>query len=169
MFTAETTLRGSGFNRDTLRVEALTGLAANLTDATMLRIDFLMRRTHRETPADCEDADERRARVEVQVKRPRLAVRTYLAHTARDGDPDYVSVFCRLRCDSERLGRFELWSNLARLTVFPVRNNYWYVYGLLRQTLAANLSWAVKCSHRYSRSMTERHLTTITLEVKTEL
>jgi len=169
MFIAETTLRGGGFNLDTLRVEALTGFTASLTDATMLRIDFLVRRTHRETVVGCEDADEQRARVEVRVGRPRLAVRTYLAHTARDGDPDYVSLFCRLRCDSDRLGRFELWSNLARLTVTPTRNNYWYVYGRLRQTLAKDLCWAVKLSHRYSRSVTNSHLTTIALEVETEL
>ena len=54
----------------------------------------------------------------------------------------------------------------TKVNLTTAANDYWYVYGRVNQSLTPHLFWTAKIGHRYSRSSSDRHLTTIELELE---
>jgi len=153
------------FNADTARVDVTMALRRNLTATGSARLEYRYRLTRRAGAATPE-IRERRTLGQVELRRTRMRARGYIAFTTRTGAPDFISVLAKIRFDTSVLGRFELGTNLSRLTTAPLCNDYASVHARCEQELMAEVALAVKLFHRYSRSSSNRHETTITLEVE---
>ncbi len=156
----------SGQHRDSSDLQLLSGLLRQVHPRLSLRLDHLVRSSRRLVAGDAISATSHRTRLEVRFTTGQAAVRGYIAYNTKSGRSDYISAFIHLDYRTARAGRLQLWSNLARLNGRDGTVDYWYLFLRNEQTLWDGMTLAVKMSRTYDRDASERHRTTLSLEVR---
>lgn len=156
----------AGINRDTVDCELLSALVRRFRPGLSMRIDYLAKTRKRARTTGISSDTERRTRLEIRFTTGNTSIRSYIGHHTQSERADYLSAFLSLRYESRRLGRFEIWSNLARFDPGRLTTDYWYLYVKSEQPLLDNLTAAVKFSRTYRRDSDERHTTVASIELR---
>jgi hypothetical protein len=156
----------SVYNRDTLRTEYIVAASHKLSPAVTIRADYLSRLTRRRAEDAGSDDRLRRIRTELSYEAGPLTARFYIAHTSVTGEPDRGAIFGRIRLAVQKVGDFELWSNLGRFNLRTRQLDYWYLYFRHALPTGTALEPSLKIAHRYSRNYSDRHTTTVILEAR---
>lgn len=143
-----------GVNRDSVRTEFSTGFSSVLS--RKLSVEFTYLGKFRSSLAGGQNAaaKNQQVRLTTRYKTDRVRLRAYLAHNTRSGRRDFLSALFVARIVTRQLGRYELWSNIARLE----RNglDYWYLYLKAEQLLTNGIMGTIKFAHTYARSALDR-------------
>ncbi|MCK4461115.1 MAG: hypothetical protein KAW46_04890 [candidate division Zixibacteria bacterium] len=156
----------SGQHRDSSDLQLLSGLLRQFHPRLSLRLDHLIKSRRRVVSSDAIGTTSHRTRLEVRFTTGQAAIRGYIAYNTKSGRSDYISAFIYLDYPTARVGRLQLWSNLARLDGRDGTVDYWYLFLRNEQTLWDGMTMAVKMSRTYDRDAGERHRTTLSLEVQ---
>ncbi len=157
----------AGRHRDTSNAQVLTALEYSATSRWSSRIDYLGSLKRRDVPGEDRQHADHRVRLEARLRTDKLSARTYIGLTLGNREKGTAMLFASLRYDSGTTGIFELWTNLARVTLDSAL--YWYSFVRAEQQLWADGTASVKVGHRYSRSEKERHRLTVGMELSAAL
>lgn len=151
---------------DSTRTEIMGSLRRIWSRRFSLRVDFLNRRSKTGIGSD-NRREDRRARLEASFNMGKTEARTYIAYQTPTRGSDYWAWFARVSTRFVRLGEFELWSNVGRITEDGIQ--YWYGYLRNVQPLTEKTALTLKLSHSFSENRTDRHETTFAIELEAGL
>ncbi|MCK4607160.1 MAG: hypothetical protein KAU35_07685 [candidate division Zixibacteria bacterium] len=156
----------AGINRDTADYDLLSALVRRFRPGLSIQVDYLSRTRKRVRTTGISSDTERRIRLETRFTTGNTSIRSYIGHHTQGERPDFLSAFLSLQYESQRLGRFEIWSNLSRFDPGRLMTDYWYLYLKSEQPLQDNLTAAVKFSRTYRRGSDEKHTTVASIELR---
>lgn len=148
-------------NNDSLNFQLLSGLTRMIGEQSNIRFDYLHRLTKR-----IGELLDRSVRIELNLLSSGLRSRYYVRYRSREKGSDYFSLFANINVSSES-GDWEVWGNLGEISAARRQLDYFYGYLANRQFLGNGISWQAKLSRRYRRSASEKHLTTLSIELET--
>ena len=97
-----------------------------------------------------------------------VKIRNNLFIKYKTGSQDYIGWFSQIRWETNN-SEYEIWSNLSKIDIKQMRNDYWYFYIQHKFRIAKALSGVTKLSHSYSRNLSTKHITTISSELRVAL
>ncbi len=159
----------SSLNKDTINGQLLTAIVRKISPQWSIRLDHLNKTRHRADDNVNVDDVNRRTRFETKYSSGNSVIRAYIAYLTASGKDDRLAFFIRWHIKTASLGKIDVWSNMARLNAREGMINYWYVYIDNSQRINSSMSTGVKVSHRYNRRSSDKHLTTVTLELRVTL
>jgi hypothetical protein len=151
-----------GISYDESLTEISTALLRDLSVGWTVQIDYQYTTRRRLTSAKPEIVSQT-ARAEARFQSGDTRLRSYIACVKRTDRTDYASVFLHLRMNTKPIGLLDLWSNLGRLS--PRAIEYWYAFVRFEQQLSEQLMLATKLTHAFNRNLSDRHQSTISLEL----
>jgi hypothetical protein len=109
------------------------------------------------------DRNDLRIRLQSRFTSANWLLRTYIACQTREDRPDFASLLIDSRLTSPRLGRIDLWANLARWNLKQRTLDYYYMYLQFTQQYLNSLEIALKLAHRYAREYSQQHQTSVSI------
>ncbi len=155
----------SSFDKGTRDLQFLTALIYRFDKHLQVRLDYVQKTKTRLGGSGKTERTDRRTRIEINYAGKNLLLRGYLGYDTETDANDDLAAFMRARLTTDKSGEFEVWSNLSRWNIETRSIAYWYVFFRHSLEFRNGVHTGFKVSHRYSRAATDKHLTTVTLEL----
>ena len=160
--TADNSLLAASINRDSSLIEELFGFRKKIASAVTASIDYFHRTR---STANSSGYSLNRTRLTILHESGAIKWRTYLA--ASDGNDRnlFLSWFASIAYHPRSGESYELWSNFGKFNTLTRQLDYFYGYFTNRQALPLSINMETKIAHRYSRSLSNKHLSTVSLRL----
>ncbi|MDF1543547.1 MAG: hypothetical protein P1R58_00430 [bacterium] len=159
----ENSLVAASIGNDSNLVQNLMAVRKEINLSVAMKLDFLHK--SKET-ADAGGYSTNRVRLEIGGGDEGWDWRTYLGFSDGNKADRSVAWFGRCRYHRPSGSEYELWLNFGRMDAGRKQLDYFYGFFSNDQLLCNNFSLGLKIAHRYSRSSTNHHRTTVSISLR---
>ncbi len=154
----------SKINNDSMLFEYSPALLKQQSSHVLFRIDYI----YKYKKNSLSLTKDSRVRGEVYFKNDDMKIRNNISLKYKTDSPNYIGWFCQIRW-KKNSSEYEIWSNLNKVDIKRLRNDYWYFYAQHKFKIAKTIFGVTKLSHSYSRNSSVKHNTTISTELRVAL
>jgi hypothetical protein len=162
-----TSVLAAGVNRDTLNLQLMNGLERRLNRRISLRLDYLAAVKYRDTTGGQHRDTDHRLRLEGRFGNDKWTVRSYIGLKMTPSQRGIVTLFTSLRYTDARLGIYELWSSMNRVTQRAVE--YWYLYVRMEHAIFDRVRGSIKLGNTYNKTGSARNRPVLSFDIMASL
>jgi hypothetical protein len=146
----------------------MAALEQRVSESVELRADVLVRQTRRDDTSGINEHFSRQVRLEMRKAAGPWNLRSDLSHRYLRTESDYWSWLTVVNLETDRLGRWQAWSNLS--IDDPGRGiRRWYVFLSHRRAISRAVEMQLKFAHGYQSESPTRHESTASFEWRLSL